>query len=483
MTSTDDPLLSAYLESPDPDATLREQMAAVIEERRRDSAVCVPRQPGEPLRLFLAGYAGAGNSGSDIRVTELIRQVDHLFQGTARFALSVLDTRLMEFTPPGVTASNLTFLPRYLPSQTAQCDIAVACEGSMFKSNFSDAISLVMLGTLGLGASEGKLAVGYGAEAGEMTPPMEKFAREYCRGALITCRNTSSRRRVENLGLRAAPGTDTAWTYEPAEDAMAQRLLREAGWDGSAPIVTVCPVNPFWWPVRPDAVKYAAWMKEKRHDDHHYGFFYFHNDSAETARQTRSYLAAVGGAVGAYVRETGAFPIIVGMDKVDRMACRELAASGGLNAPIFARPEVPAAHLVALLRQSAVLVSSRFHALVCAMPAGVPSIGISYDERIENLLAEGNGREWVLRVDDPLLEEQLLQRLRRLNAAEAADNACRVATENLRRLGEMTKLFADEVSRAYPDWERPELGANWEAYLPPLAPALRNLLNTYPPAA
>lgn len=41
--------------------------------------------------------------------------------------------------------------------------------------------------------------------------------------------------------------------------------------------------------------------------------------------------------------------------------------------------------LEAVLRASDLLLSSRFHALVGAMPGAVPSIDVSRDERIDNL--------------------------------------------------------------------------------------------------
>jgi len=481
MTSQDDPLLNAYLASPDPDTTLREQLAAIIESRRADRTMTPPQQSNESLHLFLAGYAGAGNAGADIRVTEMIRQFRHVFGRNIRVVLSVIDPRLTGALPRDVELRDLTFLPRFLPAQIAQCEVAVACEGSMFKSNFSDAISLVMLGTLGLGVAEGKLAVGYGAEAGPLTPKMEVFAREYCRGALITCRSESSHRRITNLGLRTAPGTDTAWTYEPADPCVAHRLLVESGWDGSAEIITVCPVNPFWWPVRPDPVRYAAWLREGLHDDYHYGFFYFHNDSPENALRTRGYLESLAGAVTAYCRERGAFPIIVGMDKVDRMVCRQLTGILPFRCPVFANPDFTAAQLVALLRKSTVLVSSRFHAIVCAMPAAIPIIGISYDERIENLLAEGGSPELILRADDCDLTERLLQTLGNLDSEKAADCAERITSENLRRLGDMTRDFADEVLRFGLSHEHPALGHGWEAHLPRLSKPLLDVLERHPP--
>ena len=33
--------------------------------------------------------------------------------------------------------------------------------------------------------------------------------------------------------------------------------MREAGWDGEKKVLAVCPINPFWWPVKPDLGKAA----------------------------------------------------------------------------------------------------------------------------------------------------------------------------------------------------------------------------------
>jgi polysaccharide pyruvyl transferase WcaK-like protein len=474
-------LLQAYMSSTDPDATLREQVAAVI----ASSQALNPTGPtaDKSLKLFLAGYAGAGNTGADVRVFEMIRQFQHIFQGRIDIALSVLDQRMPFECNPGVQIHELTYLPLFLAAQLAACDGVVACEGSMFKSNFSDAISLVMLGGLGLAQATGKLAVGYGAEAAKMSAELETFARQYCHDALIFCRNESSRKTVESLGLRATFATDTAWSFEPEYSSEAiHARLRELGWDGVAPLLGVCPVNPFWWPVRPDAAKYAAWQQDGSYAESHYGFFYFHNDSPEAISQYQTYLTALAGAVQAYCEETGAFPVIIGMDRVDRQACQDLAARLTISAPIFSSPEGSSSERVALLRRCDRLISSRFHAIVCAMPAGVPSIGVAHDERLVNLLGEGGFPELVLRVDDPALQSKLLDTLHQVDAkADAIAQAFSYLTAlNLKRLGEMGIGFAEEVCRVYPAFPRPDLPTTWQAYLPPLSPHLQSLLALLP---
>ena len=36
-----------------------------------------------------------------------------------------------------------------------------------------------------------------------------------------------------------------------------QKVLREAGWDGK-PVLVVCPINPFEWPVKASVGKFVA---------------------------------------------------------------------------------------------------------------------------------------------------------------------------------------------------------------------------------
>src|SRR5690606_2479788 len=146
----------------------------------------------------------------------------------------------------------------------------IACEGSMFKSKFANALSTMMVGSLGLASAEGKLAVGYGGEAGSMDPSLEDLVRSYCQEALIITRNDESCTRLAKLGLRSKRGTDTAWTFDPGDPGRAQALLERAGWDGRTPVLAIAPINAFWWPVNPDLVKGALRLGAGLHSDAHY---------------------------------------------------------------------------------------------------------------------------------------------------------------------------------------------------------------------
>ena len=52
-----------------------------------------PWQPGEKLKLLFAGYNGTRNTGSDVRVEEMLRQMRRVL-GDENLALSVMTFRI-----------------------------------------------------------------------------------------------------------------------------------------------------------------------------------------------------------------------------------------------------------------------------------------------------------------------------------------------------------------------------------------------------
>src|SRR5678815_5596062 len=106
----------------------------------------------------------------------------------------------------------------------------------MFKSKFANALTTMMIGSLGIAAAQNKLSVGYGAEAGHMDPLIAKMCARYCKDSLVITRNEESRTLLRELGVPTELGTDTAWTFEPHGADYGQRALRDVGWDGKTPV-------------------------------------------------------------------------------------------------------------------------------------------------------------------------------------------------------------------------------------------------------
>jgi polysaccharide pyruvyl transferase WcaK-like protein len=437
-------------------------------------------QPGKPLKLLFAGYSGMRNTGSDLRVEEMIRQLRAVLgEDNVELSLLTIEPERSAGYFRAVRQLQLPSLfPKFLFDQCTQHHGVVACEGSMFKSKFANALSTMMTGALGIANVEGKLSVGYGAEAGAMDPPLLDFVRRRCRQSLIVCRNEPSRELLSGIGIRALGGTDTAWTFNPAPLARGAAVLEAHGWDGKRPVLVVCPINPFWWPVKPDFVKAAAHAFGGQFRAEHYQSIYFHQWSDRLARQFDAYLSGLASAVDAFCQEHGAFVVVVGTEMLDREACERLSAQLSAPAPVMVSDELDMYELVSVLRNASLMVSSRFHAIVSSMPGGVPSIGVTMDERIHNLMRERGHEDLLFRVDDDGLDQRLLGAMRRAfkDAERLRREVMAFVPGQIRRMGEMGMAFADEVQRVYPEFPARDVPRRFEHFLPPLSSDLQRLM-------
>jgi len=441
-----------------------------------------PWQPGEKLKLLFAGYNGTRNMGSDARVEEMLRQIRHIL-GPENVAFSVMSQnfKLSEGYFEGTTQVHLPdIFPPFLFDEVPRHHGVVACEGSMFKSKFANALTTMMIGSLGIAAAQNKLSVGYGAEAGQMDPLIAKMCARFCQNSLIITRNEESRTVLRELGVPTELGTDTAWTFEPSPPEYGKKALSEAGWDGSAPVLVVCPINPFEWPVKPSVAKFALHGLTGAYQDSHYRSVYFHNSGPEADRALDHYLTAIANAVGAFRKRRNVFVIMVATERLDVHPAKRISEKLG-GVPVFSSNDYNMYELVSILRTCHMMVSSRYHGIVTSMPGLVPSAGITMDERIRNLMRERSHEDLLMNVDDRDLEAKLLVAMDKLcKESEAiAAGIGRTVVKNLKVMARMGVYFEEEVQRRYPEFPVRKGEWGWEDYLPPMSDGLRQLLDAY----
>jgi polysaccharide pyruvyl transferase WcaK-like protein len=441
-----------------------------------------PWQPGEKLKLLFAGYNGTRNMGSDVRVEEMLRQLRHILSAE-RVAFSVM-TQVPKFSQGYFEQTAQVHLPDIFPpflsDEVPKHHGVVACEGSMFKSKFANALTTMMIGSLGIAAAQNKLSVGYGAEAGHMDPLVAKMCARYCRNSLVITRNEESRAILRELGVPNELGTDTAWTFEPHPPEYGKKALREVGWDGTTPVLVVCPINPFEWPVKASVAKFALHGLTGAYKDSHYRSVYFHNSGREADRAYEHYLTAIANAVDAFRKQQKVFVILAATERLDaRPASRISEKLGGV--PVLSSEDYNMYELVSILRACHMMASSRYHGIVTCMPALVPSAGITMDERIRNLMRERGHEDLLMNVDDADLEPKLLAALAKLSreGERIADGIGRAVVRNLKLMGRMGVYFEEEVQRRYPEFPTRRGEWSWEDYLPPMSAGLHSLAEAY----
>ena len=441
-----------------------------------------PWQPGEKLKLLFAGYNGTRNMGSDVRVDEMLRQIRHIlgaervdftamtfeFERSKGYFENTAQVRLPDIFPP------------FLSDEVPRHHGVVACEGSMFKSKFANALTTMMIGSLGIAAAQNKLSVGYGGEAGHMDPLLAKMCGRYCKNSLVITRNEESRTVLRELGVPTELGTDTAWTFEPRPAEYGQSVLRQVGWDGRTPVLVVCPINPFEWPVKASVAKAALHSLTGAYKKSHYRGPYFHNTGPAADRAYEHYLTSIGNAVDAFRKKRNVFVILAATERLDaRPAGRISEQLGGV--PILTSDQYNMYELVSILRACHMMASSRYHGIVTSMPALVPSAGITMDERIRNLMRERGHEDLLMKVDDPDLEAKLLAALELLatEGERIADGIARTVVKNLKVMARMGVYFEEEVQRRYPEFPTRRGEWSWEDYLPPMNASLRQLVAAY----
>jgi polysaccharide pyruvyl transferase WcaK-like protein len=466
------------------DFILEAWVAALIEQTKLAWILGAGRawKLGEPLKLLFAGYNGVRNTGSDVRVEEMLRQVRRVL-GAQNVALAVM-TQNFELTRGYFGDAEQVFLPDIFPPflyrEVRKQHGVIACEGSMFKSKFANALTTMMIGSLGMASAENKVSIGYGAEAGHMDPMVARLCARYCGQSLILTRNEASQTILSALGVPSELGADTAWTFEPDGPEVGRKALEQAGWDGRAPVLAVCPIHPFWWPVKASIGKFVANATFGAYRDSHYRSVYFHKSGRSVDAAFARYISSMGRAVEAFRQRHGVFVILVAMESLDARACEALAPQLG-QAAILTSDQYNMYELVSVLRACDMMVSSRYHGIVTSMPSLVPSAGVTMDERIRNLMQERGHEDLLMNVDDPDLEAKLLVAMEKLRGdADAVRDAIgRTVVSNLKRMARMGVFLEQNVRERYPEFPIAGGVRSWEEYLPPLNPALAKLVETY----
>jgi polysaccharide pyruvyl transferase WcaK-like protein len=439
-------------------------------------------QPGEKLKLLFAGYNGTRNMGSDVRVEEMLRQIRHIL-GAERVEFSVMSQNF-DFSRGYFEGTKQVHLPDIFPpflaNEVPKHDGVVACEGSMFKSKFANALTTMMIGSLGIAAVQNKLSVGYGAEAGHMDPLVAKMCGRYCKNSFVITRNEESRTVLRDLGVPTELGTDTAWTFEPRPPDYGQSVLHKVGWDGKTPVLVVCPINPFEWPVKASVAKYAVRSLTGAYKDSHYRTVYFHNSGPAADQAYSKYWNAIANAVSAFRKKKNVFVILAATERLDARPARKISEKLG-GVPVLTSDDYNMYQLVSVLRACHMMASSRYHGIVTSMPGLVPSAGITMDERIRNLMKERGHQDLLMTVDDPELEAKLLAALEKLSAEgeSIADGIAKTVVKNLKVMARMGVYFEEEVQRRYPEFETRRGEWSWEDYLPPMNAGLRGLVEAY----
>lgn len=436
--------------------------------------------PGAKLKIFICGYNGKRNTGSDVRVKAMIDQFYHIL-GKDRAELGILTfskemseiyaeppTKFLEF-------SSVNF--KSLGEGVTGYHMTVISEGSTLMPEWSNLLVILYASVMGAMKIVKKPCLAYGSGLSKMEGTIREYVQENCDETYFIARDQRSFDFVRDLGLKGELGVDTAWIFPSLKSEWAERDLKEKGWDGKKPLLGVSVINPFAWPVYADFLKLLTGYG-RRHPELHYDKYLFRRWSDEKEKLYEIYMDAFAHAVNQFTKRHDVQVLVFGMEALDWWPIHKLKDKLEKPAILYSSRDYDGYQITSLLRMLSMQVTSRYHACVLAMAAGVPTIGVSKDVRIENILGETGNIEYLLKVDEDGLAEKLLDRMEKMwNEKESVRNKIIGQVPGyVKSIAIMGKKFRKLIEQNFPGIELPPEPADWRGYLPPLDPVTSELV-------
>ena len=193
--------------------------------------------------------------------------------------------------------------------------------------------------------------MGYGAEAGHMDPLIRKMCARFCHDSLIITRNEESR----SSAARTGSADRTGHRYRLDVRAASRRVrtqgsARTLAGTATTPVLVVCPINPFEWPVKASVAKAGCAHSDRRVQRQPLPLG---RTSTIPGRRRiaayEHYLTSIANAVDAFRKQRKVFVIMVATERLDaRPASRISEKLGGV--PVLTSDDYNMYELVSILR-------------------------------------------------------------------------------------------------------------------------------------
>jgi polysaccharide pyruvyl transferase WcaK-like protein len=428
-----------------------------------------PLHSEEP-RVLMVGYNGANNTGAEALLLADIEDVRAVLGPGARITVPTLNEanlrRYLRESPCLKIAPLPTLYFGAIRTLVKESDLVLLVEGSTYMDTWGSPLLWAFLWATRCAAEMGKPCLAYAVDAGSLSAANRRRVRRTAsRTDLIVTRNRAAAEQLRGLGVSAPLecSADNAFTYRPRE-ADRDRVLRE--WpQARSGMAGLAMVDFSLWPaiMRP-------WGPRQRC----YKWPYYFSDSSER-RQAREALARGYAVLADRLTERAAVALIC-MEQVDEALAGEVhrRMRRPERARVFSSRHYDASRMTCLLRGLDLLVTSRFHAAVLSLAAGVPQVAVGHDTRLATLYRDlGLKEEWFIAADAAggaagtvaaiKLFSGLWQRVDRLleNPGLQKDLLHRGYAEHLDRARRNRGLLADFAAR--------KLGPGRGGFFPPAA--------------
>jgi polysaccharide pyruvyl transferase WcaK-like protein len=347
------------------------------------------------IRVLMVGYNGANNTGAEALLASDIEDVRAVLGPGAHLTVPTLNPdNLRRYVKEGPTL-RIEAIPTLffgaLRRLVKESDLVLLVEGSTYMDSWGSPLLWSFLWASHCAAKLGKPCMAYAVDAGALKPFNARMVRrEASRTGLIVTRNRAAAGRLRSLGVTApiTSTADNAFTFKVRE-ADHGWVARE--WPRAADgVVGLAMVNFNLFPalLRPWGPKALC-----------YKWPYYFSSSPERTRAAEMLARGYASLADHVIESTGKAVALVCMEQLDETLAGEVhrRMRHPESARVFSARQHDASRMASLLRGLDLLVTSRYHAAVLSLAAGVPQVAIHHDTRLATIYQDiGLKEKWFM---------------------------------------------------------------------------------------
>ena len=335
------------------------------------------------IRVLMVGYNGANNTGAEALLLSDIEDVRAALGPEACITVPSLNpANLRRYLVEGPSLRIVpmpTLFFGTIRRLVRESDLVVLVEGSTYMDTWGSPLLWAFLWATQCASKMGKPCLAYAVDAGTLKPANARLVRRVAsRTSLIVTRNRAAAGRLRAVGVTAPilSTADNAFTFHPRE-ADRGRVARE--WPRAA--------NGMVGLAMVDFSLFPAVMRPWGPRERCYKWPYFYSSSPARKRSSEMLVQGYASLADWVVERTGKAVALISMEGLDEaMAGR---VHGRMRYPesarVFSARLYDTSQMACLLRGLDLLVTSRYHASVLSLAAGVPQVAIHNDTRLATL--------------------------------------------------------------------------------------------------
>ncbi|HSV92164.1 MAG TPA: polysaccharide pyruvyl transferase family protein [Desulfobacterales bacterium] len=347
------------------------------------------------IRVLMVGYNGANNTGAEALLASDIEDVRAVLGAEAHITVPSLNPvnlrRYLAESPTLRIEALPTLFFGAISRMVKESDLVLLVEGSTYMDTWGSPLLWAYLWATHCAARMGKPCLAYAVDAGTLKPANARLVRRVAsRTDLIVTRTRAAAGRLRAVGVTAPieSTADNAFTFQPRETDrgwVAREWPRAAGG-----VVGLAMVDFTLFPavMRP-------WGSKKLC----YKWPYYFCSSPERTRSSEMLVRGYAALADHVIERTGKAVALISMEQLDEGMAERVhqRMRHPESARRFSARVNDASRMTCLLRDLDLLVTSRFHAAVLSLAAGVPQVAVHHDTRLATLYEDlGLKEKWFL---------------------------------------------------------------------------------------